>query len=258
MAKIYWLSYENNRKLDKLSSELAQATYKGDIKEVTRIMGEKGGPNVAEANLDRAIGAVVYGKPEELEARLAIVKAVIKNGAAVNESLLSRAMDRMDFATGSSYTEYVQDTPLHKAAQYAGWGYKGSLEIMKILIDNGAKVNAIGKDKDTPLHRAAYGASSEAVELLLKNDAKINAKNKYEATPLHMAAERGVEKTIEILLRNGADLKAKDVSGNTPQEVAKLSLQRITDKAWTQRVNEMLTPKSKEETKPKTKLRSAA
>ncbi len=40
-------------------------------------------------------------------------------------------------------------TPLHYAARHA------NLEVMKILVENGAHVNKLGDDNMTPLHYAA-------------------------------------------------------------------------------------------------------
>ncbi|QKQ25797.1 ankyrin repeat domain-containing protein [Candidatus Reidiella endopervernicosa] len=53
------------------------------------------------------------------------------------------------------------DTPLHLACQW-----DDQLAI-RLLIEAGAEVNAVGDMESTPLHEAAMFASREAVELLL-------------------------------------------------------------------------------------------
>ena len=53
-------------------------------------------------------------------------------------------------------------TPLHLAA------VAGDVEILQLLIDNNARLDALDINQMTPLHRAAAHNQSEAVEFLLK------------------------------------------------------------------------------------------
>ena len=78
-------------------------------------------------------------------------------------------------------------TPLHLSAMY------GLADVSKILIANGADVNAIDIKKDTPLHKAgerhvgAYQHPFGAAEDLIQNGADVNALNHRHWTPLHIA-----------------------------------------------------------------------
>jgi ankyrin repeat protein len=63
-------------------------------------------------------------------------------------------------------------TPLHEAA------HKSSFEMVKVLIDAGADVNAQDADGETPLHKAIRGDHIHAAWGLMSNGADIFIKNK--------------------------------------------------------------------------------
>ena len=52
----------------------------------------------------------------------------------------------------------------------------------------------------TPLSWHAYGGNYEIVQLLLENGADINAQDKYGMTPMHHTAIRGNRKALQRLL----------------------------------------------------------
>ncbi len=96
-------------------------------------------------------------------------------------------------------------TPLHRAAS------SGDVTTVKILLDNGAKINAqIKTYLQTPLHQAAMAGHTEVVELLLDRGANINAiadeyGNRDDRTPICFAVQRGHIETVKLLLKHGAD-----------------------------------------------------
>ena len=65
----------------------------------------------------------------------------------------------------------------------------------------------------TPLHLAAYNGHIEISRLLLQNGADVNAKSDDGSTPLHWAAEHGQVDILHLLVENGADLEAQDNDG---------------------------------------------
>ena len=52
-------------------------------------------------------------------------------------------------------------------------------KIIRMMIENGAQVNAGNKTGNTALHQAAAAGNDEAIKLLLKYGADIYIKNKY-------------------------------------------------------------------------------
>jgi hypothetical protein len=69
---------------------------------------------------------------------------------------------------------------------------------------------------DRLLHRAAAKGNLEIVKLLLDNGADVGARGESNRTPLHCAANAGTIPVAEVLLAHGADLEATDETGQTP------------------------------------------
>jgi hypothetical protein len=104
---------------------------------------------------------------------------------------------------------------LHLAVKY------GHLDIVKLLVKNGADVNLKNSEGSTPLH--IVGGDDEAVrvaEFLIENGANINLKNEYGNTPLHNAVAYWRIKTVILFVLNGADINLKDRHGNTALHLA--------------------------------------
>ena len=96
------------------------------------------------------------------------------------------------------------ETPLQLAARYS------HNEIVELLIDNGADVNAKDVNGNTPLHLAALFGRKEVVELLIANGAAVNVKGgNLGGMPLHHAAFEGHKEIVELLLAKSADVNAK-------------------------------------------------
>ncbi|CAF4133303.1 unnamed protein product [Adineta steineri] len=106
---------------------------------------------------------------------------------------------------------------------------KGHVNIIKVLIQHQANVNACDINDCTPLHDAARSSihqndnkeRAECIESLVnEGEANINAINIRRETPLHIASEYGSKKLIKRLRKLGADLFATNVQGYNCLEVA--------------------------------------
>ena len=103
------------------------------------------------------------------------------------------------------------DTPLHWAA---GHGYP---EMVKLLISKGADVNARDRHGQTPL----FGADNAAVaRLLIAHGALVNTRDVIGQTPLDRAAWAGRILVIRVLLDHHALVNARDINGFTPLDNA--------------------------------------
>ena len=60
-----------------------------------------------------------------------------------------------------------------------------------------------------PLHLAAFFNGPEVAKLLIDNGAEVNAKDEDGATPLHLAAQKNTAAVVKLLIDNGAAVNAK-------------------------------------------------
>jgi tetratricopeptide (TPR) repeat protein len=64
-----------------------------------------------------------------------------------------------------------------------------NLDIVKLLLDNGADANQAMSDGDTPLHMAHYTGNRKVIHMLLSHGGDINGQNDQGKTPLHVLIE---------------------------------------------------------------------
>ena len=79
------------------------------------------------------------------------------------------------------------ETPIHDAAN--GSYLRGHADIVKVLLEYGADVNAVRRIREqTPLLLAADRGHLDVMKVLLENDADVNAVDSYKWTPLLLSA----------------------------------------------------------------------
>lgn len=96
--------------------------------------------------------------------------------------------------------------------------FKGQTEFVKKLIAKKADVNKTGW---TPLHYAASAGRPEIISLLIENYAYIDAESPNCTTPLMMAAKYGSTASVRLLLDQDADPGLSNQQGLTALDFAK-------------------------------------
>ncbi len=107
------------------------------------------------------------------------------------------------------------ETPLHYAVK------AGRVDLARVLLDQGAPLDAVTKYGGSPLFECAYQRELlEVAALLLERGADPNRSSAYDGAPLHAAASRDNVALIELLIAKGATIDGRDQRGSTPLHVA--------------------------------------
>lgn len=94
-------------------------------------------------------------------------------------------------------------TTLHLAAE------RGHEKVVRLLLDQGANIDAWNKYGWTALHFAAENGHEAVARILLRRGANIHLKSTSGRTALHHAAEKGWEEIVRMLFLEGADVNEK-------------------------------------------------
>jgi ankyrin repeat protein len=101
---------------------------------------------------------------------------------------------------------------------------RNSVELVKFFLKHGIKVNnGRGGWTGTPLHSAADFNSYEAAKLLIENGADVNAENEHGWTPLIEAAYSESREVAKLLLEHGADVDHKGHDGTSARGIGPMS-----------------------------------
>ena len=111
----------------------------------------------------------------------------------------------------------------------------GDIEMVKLLIKNGADVNFADVYGQTPLFLAIHISDHKIVELLIKENADVNEVDKYGRNPLHTAIdvletsslsiftfiEHGIAfEIVKLLISEGTIISHESNNGETPLRLA--------------------------------------
>jgi len=144
-----------------------------------------------------------------------LADAIERGSAGEVEGYLSVGADP-DHPFADDYGNY----PLHLAVEW-----KPSLDVARLLLDRGVKVDRRNRGGRTPLMDAALGVSDEhpaIMEMLVARGADLEARDNNEETALILAARNGRAAAVRKLLALGADPTATNMHGHTALSLAEL------------------------------------
>ena len=132
------------------------------------------------------------------EDALGIHEAAATGNARRLKTILGQSRTRVNAANPEGFT------PLGLA------GFFGHLDAAKVLLENGADVNATSPSRfaNTALDAAVAGNRTDVVKVLLAAHGNPNVRSEGNATPLHKAAQHGNLAIVEMLVAAGADVNA--------------------------------------------------
>ena len=104
--------------------------------------------------------------------------------------------------------------------QVMGWDEPDLSEVVAILLEKGAQVNARDSIRMTALHLAMVngyqaGKNPQVVKLLLDAGADVNAQDQRGETPLHLALPRAEIEVVRLLLEAGGDVNLNHPDGRS-------------------------------------------
>lgn len=118
------------------------------------------------------------------------------------------------------HARYRGRTPLHEAC------LQGHINVIKILLDNGADIEANDNNEIKPLHYAVYARNKDVIITLLNRGANVDCRDNQGNTPLHYVCGfyrfpvPGQVDMAQILVNGGADINAENVYNDTPLHVS--------------------------------------
>lgn len=120
-----------------------------------------------------------------------------------------------------NYTDEDGFNPLNIAIE------SGDMELTKFLITNGANVNSLMQDGVSLIGYAIAQNNMDLLQILIENGANVNYTNgdSWADTPLKTASRLGLDNVVRILLTRNVDINAVDMNGNTALHTAALNSQ---------------------------------
>ena len=168
-----WLEYDIDVNYMNIFTALASAAFKGNLNVFEALITK--GANVESLSM--------FGQPPLIVAvhqgNFEIVRALLQKKANVN----------------------VQRNDGLSALHLASMNFNGSLDIVDILIENGANVDIISENFGTPIAHAAIFGHLEVVQYLIEKKADIDLSAINGPTPLMAAAQQEHFEIVKVLLQ---------------------------------------------------------
>ncbi|KAH9000399.1 ankyrin repeat-containing domain protein [Lactarius akahatsu] len=175
-------------------TSLHVASYHGNIA-IARLLLDRGANANAGGDRESPLHRVSYGKYKSQDDGVRVAQLLLERGADVDASRSGGGADHQ--------------TPLHFASYY------GNLAIAQLLLDCGAKSDALDDFGKAPLHevsRGTYDSEDPGVgvaQLLLEHGADMNAKAKSGQTPIDYATCNQKFKLAQLLLEHAVKFDAQ-------------------------------------------------
>lgn len=202
-----------------------------------QIAASFGYTNVVKTLLDNKANVTIRDNKNRIAVELAISRGHLK----VVETMMEHEQFDIHAKSKDDFTL------LHIAAQ------NGDLDIIKILVNNGADVHARNRQGSKPIHIAAredhavvveyflasgfnihdegaalnsllhYAVSTgmiKSAKYLIEQNADVNKLNVNMSRPIHLAAEHGSKDCVMLLLQNGATYNCSDKLKRKPWELS--------------------------------------
>ncbi|MDD5454971.1 MAG: ankyrin repeat domain-containing protein [Candidatus Ratteibacteria bacterium] len=191
----------------------------GGNKEQVRTLLDKG----ADINTKDKISGDTALMWAALVGRIDIVKFLIDNGADVNiknnvgnTALMEAALNTPVYLAISMVKDTNMEDEILGDTRIMAF-QKVYADIVKLLIENGADINAKDNKGNTALMMASITGQTDTVKLLIDKGTDVNAKNNNGITALMLASGTN---TVKLLIEKGADVNIKANDSYTALKIA--------------------------------------
>ncbi|KAF7180031.1 hypothetical protein CNMCM7691_009084 [Aspergillus felis] len=188
---------------------LQRAAGRGDMAVVKWLLSQPVGVDAANYDKGTALMLAVYRR------NAAVVEQLLQHGARLDARDLNRAT-ALHWAllrwTDPSLEIFNCDSTLGVDLKR---GLPVTSNIVKMLVEAGADLEAKNAMDETPLARAATNGSESAVRLLLEKGANVESRDKSGFVPLLSAAWKGHTAVVCLLLEYGAKIDSTNGNDNT-------------------------------------------
>ena len=150
----------------------------------------------------------LLNKPDE-RGQSPVSWAVVGGHASVVKLLLDKHADtQSEFAENKGNWTLLDVAVMHNKR-----------DVLALLLDQRPKAKS--QQLDRLICAAAKAGYADIVELVLENGANINAKDADGNTPLHLSAVHGRKGVVDMLLSKGADVHVKNNTGQSPDQATR-------------------------------------
>ena len=199
-------------------AEVISTVQSGDLEKLNVLLHNA--PSLANSRDERGVSVLMHalyrGRRDMADLILGLRSDldIFEATAAGKTEVVSAMLDR-DPAQANRWSA-DGFTPLHFASFFR------QPAIARVLIRRGANVGAVSMNpmEVTPLHSAAAANDIETVRLLLEDGAPVNARQHGGWTALHAAADHGNEDMVALLLEYSADTVAQNDDGKNAAQIA--------------------------------------
>ena len=193
---------------------LTMAAREGHLEIVELLLNKKADVKLKSKRGKTALSTALMGNQSVIGTQLPIVKLLLEKGADANGTFMGYTMLGLAIRQKVEIVELLLDNSAKIDAKndegrtaFASAVPYNNYDVIKLFIDRGAKA-----DFNSALMQAvsAREPSAKIVNLLIAQGADVNYKDKYGKPLLVKAADRDNVEIIKILLKKGADINATD------------------------------------------------